>query len=197
MIDPLAGKREAIAAGEVEHLTWPDTGDGPPVTRGQIFQLRSCHVEIADVGRRRKEGSFIWLAMLRVEWLSSDRIRLLPRSPTSTEDYVSDPDKAAGLRPPEGYDQELIDHNFGHYPPEPEAVPKHEIPRYLGSKAARKRHEDEMIEGRLALEAEPIARRIARIEEAERNGAPVGRQLKAIFGQLAEAERKAGIRRAA
>lgn len=62
MSDPLAGKRKQINEGELESLLWPDAGGGPPVTKGDIFKLRSCHIEITKVHRVMPKGKAHWRA---------------------------------------------------------------------------------------------------------------------------------------
>ena len=61
MADPLAGKREALNAGEVEVLTWPDQAKCP-VAKGKVFPLRSCHVEITHTQRKLVKGQWVWEA---------------------------------------------------------------------------------------------------------------------------------------
>jgi hypothetical protein len=63
MKDPLAGRREAINRGETEVLVFP--GDSVcPVDRGEVFALRSCHVEITHTQRKLIKGEWRWEARI-------------------------------------------------------------------------------------------------------------------------------------
>jgi hypothetical protein len=201
MADPLAGLREKINEGAVEAIVWPDDGSGCPVKVGEIFQLRTCAIEITSTRQHKKgSGKFIWRAEFIRYSRGGDRLHLLPRA---GGDYVhqlpgeGERDPTLKLDAPGGIDQEVLDRNLGHAPPEPEGVPPDEIPRYSGSKLARARYEREMTEARLALDEEPIAKRMQRVLEAQAHGANVGREVRAMLGLLSRAEEKIGARRVA
>lgn len=201
MTDPLAGKRTAIADGELAVLTWPDDGSGCPVEVDQVFPLRRAAIQITETRRTKGKGGFYWVAHFELFRTDTDKVRLLNRR---GDGYTANPREAmAGTGEEHGsttiVSTEPLDLAANEYqrPPEPEAVPKHEIANYSGSKLARARYEAQMAEDRLALDELPIAVRMRRLEIAAEEGAPVGRNLRRIKAQLAEAELKAGLRRAA
>lgn len=76
--DPLAGQREAINRRESEHLIWPDNGQGCPVKVGEVFALRTCHIEITRTHRARKAAKLIWRAEFS-RYYTDDRVWLLDR----------------------------------------------------------------------------------------------------------------------
>lgn len=192
--DPLAGWRERINTGEVDAVWWLDDGTGKPVETGDVFQLRSCAIEITRVHRAQKGREFIWRAELIRTPRRADPVRLLAVGAGNGHGYVSDDEGAITL---EDVDPDVLEVNLGEWPCEPEAVPRDEIDNYTGSKLARARYEHEMEAQRRALDELPIAARVARILEAAENGQPVGREVRAILGKVAAAERKLGLRRVA
>ena len=78
-------------------------------------------------------------------------------------------------------------------PPEPERIP-HEVVKGLPStERARRLYEEAQAEHRRAQDELPLAERLRRLEAA---GPVARRQLRAIRAQLAEGEKRAGLRRA-
>lgn len=200
MTDPLAGRREAINSGAIDHLVWADRGKGCPVNVGDTFTLRVCWIEITRTKRQRSAGAFIWLAWFDRVIRNADKVNLLDargggyvsdlssaikthEDPHATTIVVLEGDQAMGIARRD--------------PPEPEAVPAHEVGTTMHDGQGQARWDAEITQARLALDSEPIDRRIRRVLELAENGAPVSRQIRVIVRQLAEAERKIGLRRAA
>jgi hypothetical protein len=77
------------------------------------------------------------------------------------------------------------------------AVRPHEIPELTISIEAQERYDEAQAEIRQELDEMPLHERVRQLEAFERKGANVGRELRAVRGKLAEAERKVGLRRAA
>lgn len=189
-MDPLAGLRNQINRHELDALVWPDDGTGCPVKVGDTFALRSCAIEITRTHRARAQGKMIWRA--EFERLIGDKVTLLDRQ---GKGYVTDLRATMPTREDPHVTTLCLTEERDLC--EPEGVAPHEIATFTGSKQARLRHEYEMTDARLALDAEPLEKRIARVLSAVEAGLPVGRELRAVMGKLAEAERKIGLRRAA
>lgn len=197
--DPLAGKREAINAGNLDRLLWPDSEE-PPVQVGELFKLRMCWVEITRVHRvQPMDSDWQWRAEF-TRHFPADRPYLLGprgyvREPKSAVSAQDDPNP--GTLDKVNPEDRSEEHRAAGEPPEPEAVSPHEVGSTTGDLVARRRYEHEMESRRLELEAMPLERRLSRILALAESGVNVKRELKAIRGKVAEAERKAGVRRAA
>jgi hypothetical protein len=152
-MDPLAGYRDAINKGELDRLLWPDTGQGKPVEEGDIFKLRSCHIEITRVHRvQPRARGWCWRAEF-ARYVPSGPPKFMGKSGETTDarfamraqdpvdpltltDLGERPDAHVNLGPP----------------PEAESVPAAEVESLPSSIAARRRyHElhDEDIQKRL------------------------------------------------
>lgn len=194
MKDPLAGMREAINRGDVDHLAWTDVGKGCPVEVGQCFALRVCWIEITRRERKRSDGEFIWLAFFNRVFHNADKVNLLDRvggaytddvnasirtheDPDASTIVLLEPDEAMGIAPRD--------------PPEPEAVPPHEVGTYIGDMVARQRYEHEMTERRIALQQQPLEVRLALVRRAANAaGVDLTRQFASIEQRIKAAESK-------
>lgn len=217
MSDPLAGKRNAINAGTLTVLEWPDDGAGCPIEQGKEFRLRECVITIGKPRRVRKGGEFVWQVGFAREATTPHRRFFLVRGrgatgrgydhdPASTvsadddhldatidlkeEDDPREKERRKAMTAPEPYPVEGP-------PPEPEAVNPAEIGNYTGTRDARQRYQRDIAERQAALDSLPLDERLRRILALDGAGANVKRELRAIAGKVAEAERKAGVRRAA
>ncbi len=157
--DPLAGKRAAINAGELDALLWSDDGNGCPVAVGDVFRLRSCHIEITRVHRVTAKGSWSWRAEFRRQ-LHEARLYLLTRGAGDGHGYATDPARAlraqddpnaATLDQIAADDRSTAHRDLGD-PPEPEAVAPHEVatlPRTVAAQIRWRQVHDEEVERRL------------------------------------------------
>lgn len=141
--DPLAGKREAINARQIHVLHWPDTGQGCPVKEGELYPLRSCAIEITQIRRiKRGRGEWLWQAHFRRMYRASRPYLLAAKGPGDEgHGYVRDEKgalAAGNTDRPEWTPIEGESMPSGP-PPEPEAIPPHEVEELPSSIAARAR----------------------------------------------------------
>lgn len=133
MSDPLKGKREQIRAGELDHLNWPDDGNGCPVQVGEVFALRNCHIEITSVKRVQKgkgeSSEWVWLAFF--DTYHTERPYLL-----SSRGYTTSPHQALKAQDDR---HRFASQDVAGQPPEPEAIPPHEIAALPSTVAAKAR----------------------------------------------------------
>ena len=205
MTDPLAGQRQKINEGRAYSLLWLCSRfSACPVKSGDVFALRSCRIVITKRQRVRKQGDWYWRAEFKT--YRPDRPEFLARRGGLTSDRKlamaaqDDPEPgtlrviAEGERCPKA----AAEHAALGTVPEPEAVPKHEIDDYTGSRAARQRYEREMAERRLEEAEAPLEARITRLREmaAERH-IDISGDLTVIEQRLAKAERRVCERAAA
>lgn len=161
--DPLDGQRDKINSGDKTRLVWKDAGETCPVEVGDVFELRSCSIEISKVHRAQSAGKVDWQAEFTRYERGGDRVRLLgisggyTTSPEQAMRAQDDPDAATLVR--------LDAPNLGPEP-EPEAVPPHEIGNYTGDQEARQRYLLAVAEARAAHEALPIDQRMASVKRA-------------------------------
>lgn len=140
MNDPLEGLRQSINEGETDRLLWPDTGQDAPVEVGQIFQLRSCSIEITRVHRVQPRGrGWQWRAEFK-RYVPHSELYLL-----GSRGYTDDPKSA--LRAQDSADPPTIT-DLGDRPeshrslgqaPEPEGVAPDEVANLPSTVAARRR----------------------------------------------------------
>jgi hypothetical protein len=200
--DPLAGKRQAINDRELMTLIWPLMVDGReqrcPVNRGDVFDMRTCSIEITRTERSRVSGTRVWLALFSRTEKRVDRPTLLSRGTGAS--YTDDPSQALGLSEDVFHgsaltidaieeDERSAAHKNAGEPLEPEAVPPHEIKHYRGSRDAHQRHLLEMGAQRLAIEELPLSERLRRLEDDPR--ADLSRQFARIRQGVEAAEAKA------
>lgn len=206
MKDPLAGRRQDINEGRASALVWPDQGKGCPVEVGQVFPLRSCRIEITRIERRRREGKWNWLAFFAR--YTPDRLHLLTRGAGSTgTGYITElKDEEQAQRAQDDPEAATLcaadplgrpDPNL-RSAPEPEGVPREEIPNYLGSIEAQQRYELDMAERRVAEAAAPLEERLVRLREmAGRRNIDITSDLFVIEQRIEKAEAKVLERAAA
>lgn len=88
MIDPLAGRRQALNRGEVEVLTWAETTQCP-VSKDEVFPLRSCTVQIGHIQRRLIKGKQRWEARVIYHWPDKPRIPASQHGQSHPAQYVN------------------------------------------------------------------------------------------------------------
>ncbi len=148
--DPLAGYREAINAGECDVLTWRDTGEGSPVKVGDTFKLRACSIEIRSLRRNGRGQVWHWVATFE-RFVRAEKLYLLTPGAGDGHGYTTSPERAhrsgeeaeANPSPAEMAAGLAADVRDVRHPPEPEAVPPHEVRNLPTSIAARARYESE------------------------------------------------------
>ncbi len=192
MRDPLAGRRQDINEGRASGLEWLDKGQKCPVEVGQTIVLRSCWINITQVKRIQRKGEWKWLALF--DRYTPDKRHLL--APTG---YTED--EAQALRAKHDSVQHpfdnLVDRNL-RQPPEPEAVPKEEIPKYTGSVEARQRYDLDMAERRAEQANASLEERLAWLrEEARDRHIDISSDLRVIEQRVEAVERKVLERAAA
>lgn len=191
MADPLAGQREAINRGEVERLLWPDEGKGCLVDVGDIFKLRTCHIEIVRRRRVQSGRNWFWRAEFTRRY-PEGRVHLLDRKGS----YTDDPEQA--LRAQDDPDAATIftaepmenPQNLS-APPEPEAIPPHEVATLPSSVAARARFE-------ALRQHDEQQRRVCQLSDklrslqrrAERDGLDLGPEIDGVALAIADVERR-------
>lgn len=190
MPDPLAGIREKINRGDLDTLLWPDEGKGCPVEVGDVFQLRSCSIEITGTRRvQRGRSEWLWRATFRRVYRSG-RIYLLAARGAGDEGhgYVSE-DKAALSSGEERPDWDPVEGDRVPVgpPPEPEAIPPHEVRDLPTSVAARAR----FAEQRLDIDAKRAERSISHelrqaLAEARKRGEDVTPVVERVREQIRE-----------
>lgn len=215
MKHPLAGKRQGINEGEVYSLVWPDTGDGCPVEVGQVFNLRSCRIEITKTHRIQKkvdwefEGEPMWAGWYwRAEFASYRRSvapQFLARRGGLTTDrkqaMATQDDPDPGTLRVIGEDERdpvaATQHAALGQPPEP-AVPKHEVPNLQGSRDARQLYERDMAERRMLEANASLEDRLVRLREvAGQRHIDISSEMRVIEQRIASAEEKVLERSAA
>jgi hypothetical protein len=194
--DPIAGQRQAVNDHKAASLLWVDSGQPCPVSVGDIFELRSCRIQITKTHRIKHGGQPKWRAAFDRYDRKSDRLHLL----TATGDYTEDPDLALGLREdvhdaatldPIAEEDRSHEHKNAGEPLEPEAVPPHEIPHYQGSVDARHNYLLEMSKERMAEQAEPLELRLLRLrQEARSRHVDISSEVRVIEKRIEAAERK-------
>jgi hypothetical protein len=161
MADPLAGQRRAINDRETERLLWPDEGKGCPVEVGEVFKLATCHIEITRCQRVQRGREWLWRSEFRRIY-GDGGVFLLSRAGGYTEDpklamrAQDDPEAGTVTGDP------LENPRNTESPPEPEAIPPHEVATLPTSVAARVRFE------RLRAAASAARLQRALIEEIRR-----------------------------
>lgn len=199
--DPLAGKRQAINAGEMSTLTWPMKAktDPCPVDLGQVFELRSCTIEITRTERTHTRGKRTWIALFKRYPRCGDRPLLIP---AAGDGYTDDPARALGLREavfdvaPSTLDvveeeARSDEHKNAGEPPEPEAIPHQVVKATRGSNDAHQRFMLELGAERMALQDQPLELRLARLRTASRGrNVDISKDLWVIEKRIADAERK-------
>ncbi len=187
-LDPLKGHREQLNRDEIDSILWPDTGQGPPLEVGQVFNLRSGGVEVSRVHRVRKGREWFW----RAEFIRIHRARLWILAPRG--DYTNDP--RTGL--PAGDDLELATTTLSvttrpAHPPEPEAVPPYEVKRLPTTVEARERFEATR---RREADHRRVARAASRLralqKRAEQTGANLTDAILEVEDILERAEARLG-----
>jgi hypothetical protein len=88
VIDPLAGKRQALNRGEVEVLTWAELTKCP-VSKDEVFPLRSCTIQIGHVQRRLIKGEQRWEARVIYHWPDRPRIPASQHGQSHPAQYVN------------------------------------------------------------------------------------------------------------
>jgi hypothetical protein len=203
--DPLAGRRQEINEGTAYSLMWVDEGQKCPVELGDIFQLRSCRIEITKIHRIQK-GRGDW-------WWRAEFARYVPPTPEFldrrgglTENIdaampAQDDPEPGTLRAISNDERDptaAAKHAALGDQPEPEAVPKDEIPNYSGSRTARQCYEREMAERRIAEATAPLEERLVRLrEQARHRNIDISSDLRVIEKRIAAAEDKVLERAAA
>ena len=205
--DPLAGMRQAINDHELSSLFWPLKVDGVeqrcPVSVKQVFELRSCTIEITRIERTTRLGEKVWRAAFARFDRKPDRPLLLaPLGSGDSHGYTNDPKRAAGLgedvfgEAPETIDavkeeDRTLEHRNAGEPPEPEAVPGHEIKDYRGSRDAHQRFQLELGADRVAEQEAPMEVRLARLRAKSRGrNVDISNDLRVIEKRIENAERK-------
>lgn len=187
MTDPLAGMRQALNDGTCDVLMLPDKGKGAPVAVGELFELRSCAVEITATRRVRQKGAWYWRChFTRYRRTRRSDVHLLGRS----GDYAHDERGAIRARDPVGSettldtDPGLVERNDGRHPPEPEAVDPAEVRELATSAAARLAYERERRE---LSERERDRSLTAKLREARVLARRAGIETSTEVEQIAEA----------
>jgi hypothetical protein len=203
--DPLAGMRQAINDHELSTLRWPLIVDGVeqscPVAVGELYELRTCHIEIVRIERTKGARlSRRWLAFFARHEKRIDKPMLL--SAGTAAPYTDDPAQALGLREDVFHGSALTldaveeeersaEHKNAGEPLEPESVPPHEIRHYRGSRDAHQRRLLEVGAERVALQAAPIEERLAALRKASSlRHVDISSDLRVIEQRIAKAERK-------
>lgn len=96
--DPLAGQREAINNSEIEYLLFDDEGKGCPVKPGDIFKLRSCHIEITRCHRVQAKSVWKWRAEFRRQYPEPQR-HLRRNGGYTTSTFLGVPDPETNTEP--------------------------------------------------------------------------------------------------
>lgn len=178
MPDPLAGLRERINEDTSVHaLAWPDRGQGAPVQVGQVFKLRRVAIEVTRVRRERRGHGFVWIADF-TRYHPDRGPRVLTRGAGDGLDehfgYTDTPETGL-LLDDEHTEATLVPlnspRNLGP-PPEPEAIPPHEVESLPRTAAARMRFEEAEIERRAALERMTPPQRVRALREEVRRRGP-------------------------
>lgn len=195
----LPGEREAINQGRCSSLLRPDDGEDCTFKPGEEFKLRSCRIVIRKTHRIKRDRKRHW----RIEFdrYVKDRLYLLARGAGDGRGYVDNPDLAQRAQDPIAQDQPdgpspgerdagIVGGNRRE-PPEPEAVPPHEIPNYTASKEARAAYERQIEEERARQRELPLGQRIANIKKlsAERH-LDISGDLTVIEQRVEKVERK-------
>lgn len=153
--DPLEGRRQGINSGELKQLSFKDEGQGCPVKVGDTFEMRSCHIEITEITRRKRgrgeSAEWYFVAQFTRYRKASKPYLLGPHG------YTHDPKQALKANLVEEADPRE---------PEPEAIPPHEVAELEGDKDAYHRRWLAMAEARAAHEALPIEQRLASVKRA-------------------------------
>lgn len=168
--DPLEGKRQRVNdERSIDHLVWADRGQGCPVKRGEIFRLKTCHIEITRTLRTRSAGKWIWFAEFTRSY-SDSLLWLLDRKGGYTTDpaqalRANDDPKAATL------DQLSAEERTPGTPepPEPEAVPSHEIGTYDLDRQAQLRRQLEREQDQAAFRDQPVGVQLLRLSQLARS----------------------------
>ena len=184
-VDPLDGQRQALGEGKHSLLWIWEPGSECPVKVGDIFKLRSCHVEITDTRRVQSQGRWLWRAEITRHY--RERVHLLGSRGGYTEDErfaMSGTDESEGLTIVP-LDSPL---NTAR-PAEPEAVPPHEIPTYSDSVKARERYEREQERRRAEHRELPPELRLASLRRlAQAKHVDVSSEMRVIERRLAKLE---------
>lgn len=192
MKDPLAGKREAIAEGELNHVTWPDKGKGCPVEIGDQFTLRPFSIQITHTRRTRSGGQWIWLAAFE-KFYPQGKPYLLDRRGGYTDDpkaaMRAQDDPAPATLDRQGADARTEEHRAGGEPPEPEGVPPHEVSSLPTSIMARERFRDLRRQVDQERRMDQLASRVKKLQKrAERTGLDLGEEIDDLEATIARVE---------
>lgn len=196
MSDPLAGQREALNQGR-DSLLWKP-GEKCPVKVGDVFELRTCGIEITALHKIRTRGEY-W-GGTRAEFR-----RIMPESRSyflGKRGYTHNPEEA--LKADDDPTPATLDvvspdareerHRSQGEPPEPEAVPPHEVAQLSSTITARARYLQVQAEvnGQALAErnGRHLVRRLRKLQEdAERYGVDLTPKL---IGMIREAECEVG-----
>lgn len=195
----LPGERRAFNEGRISSVMRPDRGEDCTFKVGEEFKLRSCRIVVRKAHRIKRDRKRYW----RVEFdrYVPDRLYLLARGAGDGHGYASDPDLAQRaqdpvpgerLEGPSPAEREvgLVGGN-DREPPEPEAVPPHEIADYKHSKQARALYEHEIEEARAQERELPIGERIASlVRRAKQQHVDVSGDVTVIEQRMDKMERK-------
>lgn len=201
MPDPLAGHRERINENHrLDSIAWEVKVC--PVEEGQIFKLRTCHIEITRKKRQREFGRSVWRAWFRRSY-PEGRVYLLAKSAGDDgHGYTSDDDAALDAQDEGATTIATVDplDNPANLtvPPEPEAVPPHEISTYTGSALARRRFEHEVERERVEHANSALEVRLAAVRvQARRYHVDITSDVRVVEKRLANMEQKVGRGRSA
>lgn len=193
--DPLEGVRKKLNEGALDRLAWPDKGKGSPVQAGDVYKLQSCHVQITHVRRTREKGKWVWVATF-VTHRPEGKIYILGRR----GGYVHDPAhalKAGGeLHGSTTIDAVSLDerseaHKDYGDPPEPEAIPPHQVETLPTSAGARRRFDQQRRRLEQERRTEQLAGQLKKLQRraASRPDGDITEVLDAVQLMLDRAER--------
>jgi hypothetical protein len=199
--DPLAGKRQAINDFEMHSLVWPrkDDHEPCPVQVDEVFELRTCSIEITKIERTHHNGERRWVALFTRYSKASDRPHLIS---ASGDGYTADPDQALGLGedifhdPPPTVDtieeeDRSDEHRNAGEPPEPEAIPHHVVRGTRSSNDAYQRFLLEVGAERVSAQEQPLELRLARVRaESRLRHVDISNDIRVVEERLEKAERK-------
>lgn len=198
MKHPLDGKRQAINDGEAYSVMWRDTGQGCPVKVGEIFELRSCRIQITKTHRVKKERKWWHRAEFdrykrstRPEFLARDGGVTTDRKKAMAAQDDPEPGTIRVIHDDERDPVAATQHASLGAAPEPEVVPKDEIATYTGSREARQLYQREIAEQRSTEETAPLEERVARLREVSAaRHVDITSDMRVIEQRVEAAERK-------
>jgi hypothetical protein len=170
MADPLAGVRELIDEDpDLRVLSWPAQTEvrkrarPAPVAKGEVFTLRHCSIEFVRVYRTRHHGRFVWVGEFVRTWHEAE-VSILARGSGDDGEHGYTADADLALAAHDDHIESTLapldsPRNLGP-PPEPEAIPSHQVRHLPSSVGALARYEEEQIERRAAYERLPLDARL-------------------------------------